>query len=68
MDEAFNTLFTNRDHLRDRTRKLYRHNVERLMSAKFEPTDDLNMLSTHPESSEHAKHLSTSRPLDLPIP
>jgi len=49
MDEAFNTLFTNRDHLRDRTRKLYRHNVERLMSAKFEPTDDLNMLSTHPE-------------------
>ena len=49
MDDAFNTLFTNRDHLRDRTRKLYRHNVERLMSAKFEPTDDLNMLSTHPE-------------------
>jgi len=49
MVDAFNTLFTNRDHLRDRTRKLYRHNVERLMSTKFEPTDDLNMLSTHPE-------------------
>ena len=49
MNDAFDTLFTKRPHLRERSRKLYRHNVERMLDGKFSKAATVHDISGNPE-------------------
>ena len=49
MDEAFEKLFQERPHLKPRSRKLYRHNVERMLKDQFSMDADITDISGNPD-------------------
>ena len=49
MDEAFEKLFQERPHLKPRSRKLYRHNVERMLKDQFTLDADITDISGNPD-------------------
>jgi len=49
MDEALDKLFQERPHLKPRSRKLYRHNVERMLRDQFSLDADITDISGNPD-------------------
>jgi len=49
MDEAFDKLFQERPHLKPRSRKLYRHNVDNMLRDQFSLDADITDISGNPD-------------------